>query len=59
MNHLFLINPAAGSRDRTDSYRAVIEEACRSRNLNWSIAVSQEPGDCTRLAREAAETAMR
>ena len=54
MKHLFLINPAAGSKDRTASYREVIEQACQG--LDYRIVVSQAPGDCTRMAREAAQT---
>ena len=54
MKHIFIINPAAGSRDRTKEYTAAIEEACKA--LEYEIHVSKEPGDCTRLARQAAET---
>lgn len=56
MKHLFIINPAAGSRDRTPIYTSEIEKICKPRNLDYRIAVSQCPGDCCRLAREAAET---
>ncbi len=56
MKHLFIINPAAGSRDRTEKYSAAIHEACHARDLDYRIAVSAAPGDCTRLAREAAQT---
>lgn len=56
MKHLFIINPAAGSRDHTPIYTSEIEKICGPRNLNYRIAVSQAPGDCCRLAREAAET---
>ena len=56
MKHLFVINPAAGSSDRTADYRKKIEAACIPRGLEYRIAVSAGPGDCTRLAREAAET---
>ena len=56
MTHLFIINPATGSKDRTAQYTQAIEEACGSRGLNYRIAVSAGPGDCTRLAREAAQT---
>lgn len=56
MKHLFIINPAAGSRDRTPIYTSEIEKICKIRNLDYRIAVSQCPGDCCRLAREAAET---
>ncbi len=55
MKHLFIINPAAGSKDRTEMYSAAIREACHARNLDYRIEVSNGPGDCTRLAREAAE----
>lgn len=56
MKHLFIINPAAGSRDRTPIYTAEIEAACKKRNLDYQIAVSSAPGNCCQLAREAAET---
>ena len=56
MTHLFIINPAAGSRDRTEKYREAINAACKSRGLQYKIQISQAPGDCRRLARAAAET---
>ena len=56
MTHLFIINPAAGSRDRTAEYREKIEKAFAGRNDTYRIAVSQGPGDCTRIAREASES---
>ena len=56
MTHLFIINPAAGSRDRTEAYREKIKAACERRGLTYKIQVSQAPGDCRRLARAAAET---
>ena len=54
MKHLFIINPAAGSFDQTKKYTETIEIACRG--LDYEIAVSAAPGDCKRLARQAAET---
>lgn len=54
MKHLFIINPAAGSRDRTAEYSAAIRIACDARRLDYSIRVSMGPGDCARIAREAA-----
>ena len=54
MLHLFIINPAAGSRDRTAEYTEKINTVCK--DLNYQIEVSQCPGDCTRIAREAAQT---
>ena len=56
MTHLFIINPAAGSRDRTADYREKIEKACSGKDINYRIEVSAAPGDCARLAREAAQT---
>ena len=56
MKHLFIINPAAGSRDRTESYSRKIRKACESRGLDYEIRVSEAPGGCARLARQAAQT---
>ena len=56
MTHLFIINPAAGSFDRTAQYREKIETVCAQKGLAYRIAVSAGPGDCARLAREAADT---
>lgn len=56
MKHLFIINPAAGSFDHTAAYTAAIEKSCLSRSLDFRIEVSQAPGECRRIAREAAET---
>lgn len=56
MKHLFIINPAAGSRDRTAAYSAAIHEACHSRDLDYRIEVSRAPGECRRIAEEAART---
>ena len=54
MIHLFIINPAAGSRNRTDDYSRVIHKLCRERSLDYDIRVSTAPGECKRFAREAA-----
>ncbi|MDO5545985.1 MAG: diacylglycerol kinase family protein [Eubacteriales bacterium] len=54
MKHLFIINPAAGSRDRTEEYTAQIQRLCKG--IDYEIAVSQAPGECRRLVREAART---
>ena len=56
MIHLFIINPAAGSRDRTEKYSKKIREICGARGLNYRIEVSGAPGECCRIAREAAAT---
>ena len=54
MKHLFIINPAAGSRDRTKEYTKTISAVCAERGLDYRIVVSQCPGDCARITREAA-----
>ena len=56
MKHLFIINPAAGSRDRTADYREKIEKAFQNREDAYEIQVSKAPGDCEKLTRQAAET---
>ena len=54
MKHLFIINPAAGSRDRTEKYTRKIEEICKQKGVDFEIRVSNAPGNCTQIAREAA-----
>ncbi len=56
MKHLFIINPAAGSRNRTEEYSEVIHKICRARKVDYEIRVSTAPGECTRIAKEAAKT---
>ena len=56
MTHLFIINPAAGSRDRTEDYRNQIRQVCDEKGITYRIEVSSAPGECTRIAREAAQT---
>ena len=56
MKHIFIINPAAGSRDRTRGYSVAIHEICTAKDLDYRIEVSSAPGECTRLAREAASS---
>jgi len=56
MTHLFIINPAAGSRDQTEAYTAQIKTACDQRDIDYRIEVSTAPGECRRIAREAAQT---
>ena len=50
MKHIFIINPVAGSRNRTKEYKEKIEESCGKRKLSYKIHVSRSPGDCTRIA---------
>jgi len=56
MKHLFIINPAAGSYNRTDEYSETIHKICRARGLDYEVRVSTAPGEAIRIAREAAQT---
>jgi len=56
MKHLFIINPAAGSRNQTEAYRKKIAAACEGRDMDYAIEVSAAPGHCTKIARRAART---
>ena len=56
MKHLFIINPAAGSRNQTETYRKMIAQVCEDKGLDYSIRISGAPGRCCKIAREAAET---
>ena len=56
MKHLFIINPAAGSRDRTETCTKHIHRVFESSGQDYRIEISKAPGDCCRLAREAAES---
>ena len=53
MKHLFIVNPAAGKCDRSVQLKNAVGEVFRG--LDYAVQVSKGPGDCTRLAREAAE----
>lgn len=54
MKHLFIINPAAGNRDRTEDYKEKIAELAK--DLDYEIFVSQAPGQCREAAARAAAT---
>ena len=56
MKHLFIVNPAAGSRNQTEAYRKKIAAACEGRGMDYAIEISAAPGHCTQIARRAAET---
>ena len=56
MKHLFIINPAAGSRNQTESYRKKIAEACETKGIDYAIEVSGAPGQCRKIANRAAKT---
>lgn len=56
MTHVFIINPAAGSRDRTKEYRKTIEKTCGEKGLAFEIFVSAAPGDCEAIAHKACQS---
>ena len=56
MKHLFIINPAAGSRDQSEKYREKITTICKARELCFEIRVSEAPGQCREIARQAAQS---
>ena len=56
MTHLFIINPAAGSKDRTKEYRQSIEKSCTEKGLDFHIEVSTGEGHCRQLAQQAAQS---
>ena len=56
MKHIFIVNPAAGKCDRTVQIKTAAREVLGSRGLVWEVQISKGPGDCRRLAREAAKT---
>ena len=55
MKHLFIINPAAGSYNRTEEASKIIHKICKARKLSYEIRVSTAPGECARIAKEACE----
>jgi len=55
IHHLFIINPAAGSYNRTEEASKIIHKVCRARRLDYEIRVSTAPGECARIAKEACE----
>ena len=57
MKHLFIINPAAGSYNRTDEYSEIIHKICRARKLDYTILVSTAPGETIRISRKASQLA--
>ena len=56
MKHIFIVNPAAGKCDRSVQVKTTVEAVLGKLGLEYDILVSKGPGDCIRLAREAAET---
>ncbi len=51
MRHLFIINPSAGKKRSA----RLLEENIRKLDVPYEIALTRQPGDARRIAREAAE----
>ncbi len=56
MEHLFIINPAAGKYDQTEEFSREINRVCTAKKLNYRIEISRCRGDCTKIARQAAQS---
>lgn len=56
MKHIFIVNPAAGKCDRSVQIKHEVQELLGAQGLDYEVLVSKGPGDCTRLARDAAES---
>lgn len=56
MKHLFIVNPAAGKCDRSIQVKNHVESLFGGRGIDYEVQVSKGPGDCIRLAKEAAQT---
>ena len=63
MKHLFIINPAAGSHDRTKDYSTAIHEACHARASAMKLrfppplaTALESPGKPPGAARKCAST---
>ena len=56
MTHLFIVNPAAGSSDRSAILCEQIDDLCKRHGLTYRVEISRAPGHCRELARQAAES---
>lgn len=56
MKHLFIVNPTAGGRDKTEEVRARAEEAFRRRSDAYEIYVTRAPLDAVDKIRSEAGT---
>ena len=57
MKHLFIVNPVAGDRDKTEEVRQKAEAAFRGREDEFEIYVTKAPMDAAEKIRQAAEQA--
>ena len=56
MKHLFIVNPAAGGKDKSGEIRAKVEAAFRNCQEPYEIYVTTAPMDATEKIRREAET---
>lgn len=56
MRHLFLVNPTAGSYDRSHELVQKISDQLSGLGLHWEAQVTRHPGHAAQLAQEAACT---
>ena len=57
MKHLFIVNPTAGGKDKTEDVRARVEAAFRHRKDTYEIYVTRAPLDAIdKIRREAADS---
>ena len=56
MKHLFIVNPTAGGKDRTNEVRAKVEEAFSTREGQYEIYVTRAPLDATEKIKAEAGT---
>ncbi len=56
MKHLFIVNPTAGGKDKTEEVRAKVESAFAKREDSFELYVTRAPMDATRKIEEASAT---
>ena len=55
MKHLFIVNPTAGSKDKTEYVRKCAEEALKGCTDEYEVYVTKAPLDATRKIQEDAK----
>ncbi|WP_458862378.1 diacylglycerol/lipid kinase family protein [Acidaminobacterium chupaoyuni] len=51
MKHLFIINPAAGSRDRKEEIASIVKRTADEENLDYEIFITSRPGHAAEIAK--------
>ena len=55
MKHFFVINPAAGKKDRSEPLEKLVERTCDARGAAYEIYLTQGVGDATEYVRRQCE----